>query len=136
MTTLDEVIAESPYEALSETFWMYESAKNDLPAADGSAWSTTADGLETTKIVASEDQPTDWSDGYGPLKAFRLRVSKPFAAPGFLAAACTAIADSGTAVLVISTFSYDYIFVRAGMSATAESALQARGFCSRASAHS
>ncbi|MEU5596414.1 ACT domain-containing protein [Streptomyces sp. NPDC020298] len=126
MTQLDEVIAESPYELSTKTFWMIQSQDNTSDPA--TAWGEFDDGLEHTRVIASENPPAGDDKNYGPLRAFRLRVSKPFAAPGFLAAACTAIADQGISVLVISTFTYDYVFVRAERVNDAEAALRDRGF--------
>ncbi|MEU1847921.1 ACT domain-containing protein [Streptomyces sp. NPDC019990] len=126
MTQLDEVIASSPYELADSTFWMVRS--EDAAADAGTRWGDFDDGLENTRVIASPKPPAGEDDLYGPLRAFRLRVSKPFAAPGFLAAACTAVADRDIAVLVISTFTYDYVFVRAERVADAEAALRERGF--------
>jgi hypothetical protein len=126
MTQLDEVIADSPYELADGTFWMARS--EDEGADPGTVWGNFNDGLENTRVIASAEPPAEEGNLYGPLRAFRLRVSKPFAAPGFLAAACTAVADRGIAVLVISTFTYDYVFVRAERVADAEAALRERGF--------
>ncbi len=45
-------------------------------------------------------------------KLFEIKVSMPFLAKGFLARVTKAIADEGLNVLVVSTFSKDYILVR------------------------
>lgn len=128
--SIEEVISDSPYRSLTETFWMYESGDSGAShEATTTVWGLIDDGLESTKVVASEERPSDFRDnGYGPLHGFRLKVSKPFAAPGFLASACTAIANHDIAVLVISTFTYDYVFVRTDKACAAESALKSRGF--------
>ncbi|WP_344947567.1 ACT domain-containing protein [Sphaerisporangium flaviroseum] len=83
---------------------------------------------ERTLIFASEQEPEGFpGDGYGPLTAFRIRTSRPFAAPGFLAALCAAIAATESSVLVMSTFTFDYIFVRQERSELAREALEGRG---------
>jgi hypothetical protein len=131
--SLDSVIAESPYKLLNDTFWMYATAASAATVAEpaGELWSITGDSHEGTKLVASEAPPQGFTEGgYGPLRGFRLRVSKPFAAPGFLAAACSALANRQIAILVLSTFSYDYVFVKADRVADAEAAFKERGFSS------
>ncbi len=45
-------------------------------------------------------------------KLFEIKVSMPFLAKGFLARVTKAVADEGLNVLVVSTFSKDYILVR------------------------
>lgn len=127
--TLADIIAESPYQRLPQTFWMYPTAETVAGNHVSQPWSITTDGFETTKVAISETKPENFpNDGYGPLTVFRLKVSKPFAAPGFLAAACTAVASRDIAVLVISTITFDYLFVRTEARSTAEAALQEHGF--------
>lgn len=129
MVSIDEIIAESSYETLAQTYWMQRDIANMAVDQNSSGlWSVTSDGVETTRVVASTDRPSDFAEGYGPLTAFRFRVSRPFAAPGFLAAACSAIASTNVAVLIISTFTFDYVFVRQGSALAAEDVLRARGF--------
>lgn len=57
-----------------------------------------------------------------------LNVSVPFYAVGFLAAVTKEIADSGMNVLVISTYSKDYILVRKEVIGQCEQALIKLGF--------
>lgn len=126
---LEEVIATSPVIPLPGTFWMYVVADQQRMLQQEPPWLEVRDGAEWSVIRESRDAPTDFaSDGYGPLRAMRFQVSRPFAAPGFLAAASTAIADSSAAGLVVSTYSYDYIFVRAEMLDGALASLTRRGF--------
>lgn len=56
-------------------------------------------------------------------KLIALNVSVPFYSVGFLAAVTRAIADSGNNILVISTYSKDYILVREGSLKECEKAL-------------
>lgn len=65
------------------------------------------------------------------VKWFRLieiKVSKPFAAKGFVAAVTKAISDKGLNVLVASTFSKDYFLVREETHKAAVNALEELGF--------
>lgn len=57
-----------------------------------------------------------------------LNVSVPFYSVGFLATVSQAIADQGMNILIISTYSKDYILVKKGVLATATKALLTLGF--------
>ena len=57
-----------------------------------------------------------------------IRVSLPFVAKGFLAAVTGAIAGKDLNVLVVSTFSKDYLLVREESLQTAVGALEELGF--------
>ncbi len=62
------------------------------------------------------------------LKLIEVRVSKPFAAKGFIAAITKAISDKGLNVVVASTFSKDYFLVREEALDAAVKALREIGF--------
>ena len=61
-------------------------------------------------------------------KLIEIKVSKPFAAKGFIAAVTKTISDKGLNVLVASTFSKDYFLVREETYKAAVSALEELGF--------
>ncbi len=61
-------------------------------------------------------------------KLFEFRVSAPFVTVGFLAKVANTIADKGLNILIISTFSKDYILVRAETYKQASDALKLIGF--------
>jgi hypothetical protein len=61
-------------------------------------------------------------------KLFEIKVAVPFLGVGFLAAITKAIAEKGLDILVVSTFSKDYILVREETYETAVSALKEMGF--------
>ncbi len=64
-------------------------------------------------------------------KSFRLievAVAKPFVTVGFLAQITTSMAESGINVLVVSTFSKDYILIRWDVSDKAICILKSLGF--------
>ena len=60
---------------------------------------------------------------------FEVKVSKPFQAPGFLAAISKTIADAGCNILIVSTYSKDYVLLRTEDTAGGVTALQQIGFC-------
>jgi hypothetical protein len=57
-----------------------------------------------------------------------LHVSVPFYSVGFLAAVSKAIADRGVNILIISTYSKDYVLVKKAELETAKIALREAGF--------
>ena len=81
-------------------------------------------------VVAKEEQlnALDVLDANKWWKLLEIKVSAPFAAKGFLAAIAQTVADHDLIVLIISTFSKDYILVKEETSDKAIQALQDRGF--------
>ncbi len=61
-------------------------------------------------------------------KLIEIQVSKPFLTVGFLAKVTKTIADKGLNILVVSTFSKDYILIREEEIGTAIKALEEIGF--------
>lgn len=57
-----------------------------------------------------------------------LNVSVPFYSVGFLATVSNAFAEEGMNILIVSTYSKDYVLVRADLIEKAESTLKAIGF--------
>lgn len=64
----------------------------------------------------------------GWFRLVEVRISKPFQAVGFLATVARAIADRGLNVLLVSTFSKDYVLVNDETAEAALDALRALGF--------
>jgi hypothetical protein len=124
---LAEVIRTSPVELLEGA---YAVVNIRTPSQPITAFATMRDGLEVTAFVRIEDLPefATFDDIKMPYKAVRLRTSKPFNAPGFIAAACRAVAEQGCNVLVLSTFSFDYLFLRESDLDIAISGLSRLGF--------
>ncbi|HTQ69652.1 MAG TPA: ACT domain-containing protein [Solirubrobacteraceae bacterium] len=126
MATLEEVIAASPARLLDDTFFVL---RTDRGQHEVGCFAVVADGHEVTLIVSQrQDANMSGADREGPFLAIRLEIATPFGAPGFIAAATGALADSGLNAFVISTFSYDYIFIRVTDRDAALSALSGRGF--------
>ena len=61
-------------------------------------------------------------------KLIEIQVSQPFVAKGFIASVTQAIANQDLNVLVVSTFSKDYLLVRQESIETAVAVLQDLGF--------
>ncbi|MEO8261259.1 MAG: ACT domain-containing protein [Pseudolysinimonas sp.] len=73
------------------------------------------DGREATVVSSAparilEAQRTDRGIE-GPFAAIRLEIRDSVGAGGFIAAATGACADAGIGAYLLSTFSYDYLFV-------------------------
>lgn len=124
---LERAIEDSPFVVIPTEYAMLQG---DVRVGEGHSGITGVfnDQSEHTSIVTVEEALPTGLPSYGPLRAIRLKVSLPFAAPGFLAAACTSIASTGASVLVISTFSYDYLFVKSSEIDEVIGALRNRGF--------
>jgi hypothetical protein len=61
-------------------------------------------------------------------KAFEIRCATPFLVKGFLAKIASAIAEQGLNILLVSTFSKDYAFIREEDTEIAIKALRNVGF--------
>jgi hypothetical protein len=57
-----------------------------------------------------------------------IKIATPFEGVGFLAAVARAIAEAGLNILIVSTFSKDYILLREDELGKGIEALKARGF--------
>ncbi len=125
--TLREVIAASPVRALPASYWW---VRVDAPSPATSHLAVVTDGVETT-VVTSDHETVERGpvgETEGPFACFRLEISIPFGGPGFIAAATSACAARGVNVCVISTFSFDYLFVPLPDRGSAVAALADAGF--------
>jgi hypothetical protein len=107
---LREVIAASPVRELPASYWW---VRVDAPSPSAAHLAVVTDGVETT-VVTSDRETVErgpYDETEGPFACFRLEISVPFGGPGFIAAATSACAARGLNVCVISTFSFDYLFV-------------------------
>ena len=88
-----------------------------------------SDADETTVICEEAMIPkVEHSRREGWFRLLEIRVSQPFHCHGFLAAACAALAGRGLDVLVVSTFSKDFLLVGETAAQEAADALAAAGF--------
>jgi hypothetical protein len=125
---LEETIAASPIDIVVGPFIMVRLP----PAANvpSSALASFRDSTELTVVVLETDVPRLESvvATEGPFALLRVRVSIPFLVQGFLAAIAVALAEINVNVLIWSTFSYDYAFVRSEKLDDSLVALTKRGF--------
>jgi hypothetical protein len=126
---LESTIADSPIDVVHGPFYVIGLP----PGAEVPLGTVCAfwDDVETTVIAGpSADAGARDRDpeAVGPFALLRLRVARPFTAPGFIAAATAVLADAGISVYMVSTFSFDCILVRSESVEHAMAALTGRGF--------
>jgi len=95
-----------------------------------SSYFLIAKDSEETTVVVEEKQldALNYQDINKWFKLVEVAVSLPFYAVGLLAAITTAIAQKGLSVLVVSTFSKDYLLIREQSIDVAIEALSDLGF--------
>jgi len=124
---LRKVIETSTF-ALADGRYIYAKVKTAPPIDDHFMVSKDQDEISVCtreenlgKLDLIEKNKDYWS-------LIALNLSSPFYCPGFLAVACSAIADLGMDVLIVSTYSKDYLLVRADLTGKATQALLVLGF--------
>lgn len=124
---LRRIISQSTFSVVAGT---YVYAKVSKAPAEGEHFMVSMDGDEIT--VVTEAGNLGYLDMLERNKEdyclIALNVSVPFYSVGFLAAASGAIADGGMNVLIVSTYSRDYLMVRKGQLEEAIAALKSIGF--------
>lgn len=123
-----QVIRESFFEIFPELF-IYARV-SEPPAHPGDHFMVTADADEFTVVTTSgklallaliERNKDDY-------RLIALNVCVPFYSVGFLAVVADAFARAGMNILMVSTYSKDYLLVRADLIERAEQILSALGF--------
>ena len=123
--TLDEVIKSSNVVVHSGRYAYLKAKETDinghfLVAKDQDEITVVTEEKNLTHVEYDED--VKW------FKLIEIKVSLPFVAKGFLAKVTKTVADEGLNVLVVSTFSKDYILVREETYKTVVEALKRVGF--------
>jgi hypothetical protein len=124
---LQEIINQSTFEIIDGTF-IYAKVRSFPEGANHFLISKDDDEITVvTKFenVSDLDLIERNKDGYTLIS---LNVSVPFYSVGFLAAVSGAIAEKGLNILIVSTYSKDYILVKADKSKIAEETLIKLGF--------
>ncbi len=109
--SLDNFINDSPARVLPALYALVKSAQ---PPRDMANFFMVATDPEETTIIVRESEIPD-VDVLGVERGYRLiefRPAIPFQGVGFLAAISRAIADAGLNILVVLTFSKDYILLK------------------------
>ncbi len=126
MENLDNIIGASPVRVHPGAYCV---AKVTGQVQDGDHFMVARDEDETTVITREENIPklslTELRRGF---RLVEIRIATPFEGVGFLAAIAGVIAAAGLDVLILSTFSKDYILLRKDEVDKGLDALSARGF--------
>ena len=125
MTDLQEVIKASAV-VVHKGRYAYLKTKSKQT---GDHFLVTQDQDEVTVVTEEANvSAVDYEKDVKWFKLIEIKVSLPFVAKGFLAKVTKTIADKGLNVLVVSTFSKDYILVREETYQVAVEALREVGF--------
>jgi len=126
MENLDSIIRLSPVRVCPGTYCV---AKVSGQVEDGDHFMIARDWDEATVITREENVPAlnalDLKRGFSLIE---IRIAAPFEGVGFLAAVARTIAEAGLNILIVSTFSKDYILLQEDEVARGMEALSARGF--------
>jgi hypothetical protein len=125
--TLPQILASTCFRLVPGQFYYLRLTTDAaIPAPRAKFLAIVRDGDETT-VVTEEPDGFASSDRYGPMCLIELVVDMPFETVGLLAAATQAIASQGISVLVISTYSKDYLLVKWPFAELATKALSIAG---------
>jgi len=126
MSDINEIIAQSSFELIEGTF-IYAKVRS-IPSFE--VFMITKDKDEIT-VVAEANQIPDLDfveRNKEDYKLIALNVSIPFYTVGFLAKVSQAIAEGGMNILIVSTYSKDYIMVKKDVLDKALGILKRLGF--------
>ena len=125
ITSLDEVVRTSEV-VVHQGRYAYLKA---LQVGAGDHFLVARDADEVTVVTEERNvASTEHSESTQWFVLMEIRVSMPFVAKGFLAKVTATMADVDLNVLVVSTYSKDYIMVREEGRETAIAALRQAGF--------
>lgn len=126
MESLNDVIAASPVRLMPGRYAVAKCAT--VPTGSG-LFMVARDADEVTVIAEEAHLPAldarEVEHGY---RLVEIRVAIPFQGVGFLAAVSRALADAGLNILVVSTYSKDYLLLKEESAAEGLRALAAAGF--------
>jgi hypothetical protein len=107
----------------------YAVAKCAAVPAGSSFFMVARDADEVTVIAEEARLPAlEALEVEGGYRLVEIRVATPFHGVGFLAAVSRALADAGLSILVVSTYSKDYLLLREEAAAKGLQALASAGF--------
>jgi len=83
--------------------------------------------MEETTLVCPQDEVPPDAEADAGWRCFRIVQSFDFSVPGILASVLAPLAQAGIGIFATSTFSTDYVLVKAGDADRAMEALRAAG---------
>jgi hypothetical protein len=113
MSDLGSVIGASPVIVRPE---LYCVVKMRTPPASLAGHFMVAQDENETTVITTEAGLCDlagYEDAQFGYRLMEIQVATPFETVGFLAAVCRALADAGLSILVVSTYSCDYVLLKA-----------------------
>ena len=124
---LDEVIARSPIRREPGAYHVLRLTPNQPVTT--TPYCVVRDAHETT-VICREDQLAQFSsqERQGPFVLLQVRICVPFQAPGFLGRIAGTLGQRAISVLMVSTYSFDYVLVASKDEQAALDALRAIGF--------
>jgi len=124
--SLDDVIAESPVRLMPER---YVVAKCAAPPVGPGLFMVARDADEVTVIAEEARVPALKAlEVEGSYRLVEISVATPSQGVGFLAAVSGALAEAGLSILIVSTFSKDYLLLKEDSVAKGLAALASLGF--------
>ncbi len=123
--TLQQVLKDSTFQVIPGT-WLYLKVRSAPP---GDHFMVTNDGDEVTVITekGKENELDIIERNKDDRALICLNVSVPFYSVGFLAAISSAIANADLNILIVSTYSKDYILVKSDSLEKAKKSLSELG---------
>lgn len=128
---LNDEIKNSKIRIWSDNYFYLQIQKNwsDNNVNIGSHFLVSSDSDEVTIVTKESNVPdTKYDNKVWPFKVFEIVVSKPFLVKWFLAKISNTIAKANINILIVSTFSKDYVLVKSEDAEHAKKELQAIGF--------
>jgi uncharacterized protein len=98
-----------------------------VKAPSPGAFSLLVQAAEETTLVCPQEQVPPESEIDAGWRCFRIEQSFDFSVPGILASVLDPLAKAGIGIFATSTFSTDYVLLKAGDAERAVEALQAAG---------
>jgi len=126
MRSLADVIAGSPVKLLPGRYAVAKCAA----APEGPGFFMVARDADEITVIAEEAQlpALGASAAEGDYRLVEIRVATPFLGVGLLAAASSALAGAGISILIVSTYSKDYVLLKDDCAAKGLEALASAGF--------
>ena len=121
---LEEIITSSTFRLAGRYFWASAGAirnveRHLLIARDEKETTVVTEHLEDIDVV--ELNPDRWT-------LLSIDCASPFYCAGFIAAISAPLRDAGIDILVVSTFTRDWVFVKESEAGLAKEILRAAGF--------
>lgn len=106
-------------------------AGSPVAAHSPGSFTLLVQAAEETTLVCPLDQAPQEAEIDAGWRCFRIEQSFDFSVPGILASVLSPLAEAGIGIFATSTFSTDYVLVKAGDAQKAAAALEGAGHAVR-----